>query len=208
MRPDISISSDFIVGFPGETDADFEKTMKLIEDIGFDHSFSFIYSRRPGTPAADLEDTISDAEKHARLSRLQERINAHAASISEKMVGTVQTVLVEGPSRRNPNELTGKTENMRSVNFPAPARLIGQFVDADHRSAYQLAAWARGGGIVCRPTVGTYRNDAGQRPALPNDRPQSRRLRKRRIARVIITTMKASSASASCHSSHRRRRAA
>ena len=91
--------------------------MKLIEDIGFDHSFSFIYSRRPGTPAADLEDTISDAEKHARLSRLQERINAHAASISEKMVGTVQTVLVEGPSRKNPNELTGKTENMRSVNF-------------------------------------------------------------------------------------------
>ena len=129
VRPDISISSDFIVGFPGETDADFEKTMKLIEDIGFDHSFSFIYSRRPGTPAADLEDTISDAEKHARLSRLQERINAHAASISEKMVGTVQTVLVEGPSRKNPNELTGKTENMRSVNFPAPARLIGQFVD-------------------------------------------------------------------------------
>ena len=129
VRPDISISSDFIVGFPGETDADFEKTMKLIEDIGFDHSFSFIYSRRPGTPAADLEDTISDAEKHARLSRLQERINAHAAGISEKMVGTVQTVLVEGPSRKNPNELTGKTENMRSVNFPAPARLIGQFVD-------------------------------------------------------------------------------
>ena len=127
--PGICISSDFIVGFPGETDADFEKTMKLIEDIGFDHSFSFIYSRRPGTPAADLEDTISDAEKHARLSRLQERINAHAAGISEKMVGTVQTVLVEGPSRKNPNELTGKTENMRSVNFPAPARLIGQFVD-------------------------------------------------------------------------------
>jgi len=112
-----------------KSNADFEKTMKLIEDIGFDHSFSFIYSRRPGTPAADLEDTISDAEKHARLSRLQERINAHAAGISEKMVGTVQTVLVEGPSRKNPNELTGKTENMRSVNFPAPARLIGQFVD-------------------------------------------------------------------------------
>lgn len=129
VRPDISISSDFIVGFPGETEADFEKTMKLIEDIGFDHSFSFIYSRRPGTPAADLEDKLSDAEKHARLSRLQERINAHAAGISAKMVGTVQTVLVEGPSRKNPNELTGKTENMRSVNFPAPARLIGQFVD-------------------------------------------------------------------------------
>lgn len=129
VRPDISISSDFIVGFPGETEADFQKTLQLIEDIGFDHSFSFIYSRRPGTPAADLQDTISDAEKHARLSLLQARINAHAAGISARMVGTVQTVLVEGPSRKNPNELTGKTENMRSVNFPAHPRLIGQFVD-------------------------------------------------------------------------------
>ena len=129
VRPDISISSDFIVGFPGETDADFEKTMKLITDVGFDQSFSFIYSRRPGTPAADLTDDVSDAEKHARLSRLQAQINANAAKISEAMVGSVQSVLVEGPSRKDPNELTGKTENMRSVNFPAPARLIGQFVD-------------------------------------------------------------------------------
>ena len=129
VRPDISISSDFIVGFPGETDADFEKTMKLIEDVGFDQSFSFIYSRRPGTPAADLEDTTSDADKHARLSRLQAHINEHAAGISARMVGTVQNVLVEGPSRKDPNELTGKTENMRSVNFPASSRLIGQFVD-------------------------------------------------------------------------------
>ncbi|KQZ60012.1 MULTISPECIES: tRNA (N6-isopentenyl adenosine(37)-C2)-methylthiotransferase MiaB [unclassified Lysobacter] len=129
VRPDISISSDFIVGFPGETEADFEKTMKLIEDVGFDQSFSFIYSRRPGTPAADLEDAVSDAEKHARLSRLQATINANAMRISESMVGSVQTVLVEGPSRKDPNELTGKTENMRSVNFPAPKRLIGQFVD-------------------------------------------------------------------------------
>ncbi|KGQ18650.1 tRNA-i(6)A37 methylthiotransferase [Lysobacter dokdonensis DS-58] len=129
VRPDISISSDFIVGFPGETDADFEKTMKLIEDVGFDQSFSFIYSRRPGTPAADLSDETTDAEKHARLERLQARINAHAAQISQAMVGTVQTVLVEGPSKKNPNELTGKTENMRSVNFPAHPRLIGQFVD-------------------------------------------------------------------------------
>jgi tRNA-2-methylthio-N6-dimethylallyladenosine synthase len=143
VRPDISISSDFIVGFPGETDADFEKTMTLIEDIGFDHSFSFIYSRRPGTPAADLEDTISDAEKHARLSRLQARINAHAASISEKMVGTVQTVLVEGPSRRDPNELTGKTENMRSVNFPGHPRLVGQFVDVVITEAYSNSLRAR-----------------------------------------------------------------
>ena len=129
VRPDISISSDFIVGFPGETDADFEKTMKLIEDVGFDQSFSFIYSRRPGTPAADLPDDVSDATKHARLDRLQKHINAHAARISQAMVGTVQSVLVEGPSKKNPNELTGKTENMRSVNFPGHPRLVGQFVD-------------------------------------------------------------------------------
>jgi len=129
VRPDISISSDFIVGFPGETDADFEKTMQLIEDVGFDQSFSFIYSRRPGTPAADLPDDVSDEVKHTRLSRLQATINANAAKISQAMVGSVQRVLVEGPSRKDPNELTGKTENMRSVNFPAPARLIGQFVD-------------------------------------------------------------------------------
>jgi len=135
VRPDISISSDFIVGFPGETEADFEKTMKLIEDVGFDQSFSFIYSRRPGTPASDLEDTVTAEEKHARLSRLQAHINAHAAGISQRMVGSVQTVLVEGPSRKDPNELTGKTENMRSVNFPAPARLIGQFVDVEITAA-------------------------------------------------------------------------
>lgn len=134
VRPDISISSDFIVGFPGETEADFEKTMKLIEDVGFDQSFSFIYSRRPGTPAADLADSVSSEEKHARLSRLQAAINDNARRISESMLGTTQRVLVEGPSRKNPNELTGRTENMRSVNFPAPARLIGpaligRFVD-------------------------------------------------------------------------------
>jgi len=143
VRPDISISSDFIVGFPGETDAEFEKTMKLIEDVGFDQSFSFIYSRRPGTPAADLEDTTTDAEKHARLSRLQARINEQAAAISEKMVGTVQTVLVEGPSKRNPNELTGKSENMRSVNFPGHPRLVGQFVDVVITEAYSNSLRAR-----------------------------------------------------------------
>ncbi|MEZ0469611.1 tRNA (N6-isopentenyl adenosine(37)-C2)-methylthiotransferase MiaB [Luteimonas salinilitoris] len=129
VRPDISISSDFIVGFPGETAADFDKTMKLIEDVGFDQSFSFIYSRRPGTPAADLGDATDAAEKHARLSRLQAHINANAARISQAMVGSVQSVLVEGPSRKDPNELTGKTENMRSVNFAGHPRLIGQFVD-------------------------------------------------------------------------------
>ncbi|KAF1703621.1 tRNA (N6-isopentenyl adenosine(37)-C2)-methylthiotransferase MiaB [Pseudoxanthomonas kaohsiungensis] len=129
VRPDISISSDFIVGFPGETDADFDKTMKLIEDVGFDQSFSFIYSRRPGTPAADLEDDTPEAVKHARLERLQKHINEHAAGISRRMVGSVQSVLVEGPSKKNPAELTGKTENMRSVNFPGHRRLVGQFVD-------------------------------------------------------------------------------
>ena len=129
VRPDISISSDFIVGFPGETDADFEKTMKLIEDVGFDQSYSFIYSRRPGTPAADLQDDVASEAKHARLDRLQQHISAHAATISQAMVGSVQTVLVEGPSRKDPNELTGKTENMRPVNFAGHPRLVGQFVD-------------------------------------------------------------------------------
>ena len=135
VRPDISISSDFIVGFPGETDADFDKTMKLIEEVGFDQSFSFIYSRRPGTPAADLPDDVTDAAKHARLSRLQATVNANAARISEAMVGSVQTVLVEGPSKKNPDELTGKTENMRSVNFPGHPRLVGQFVDVQITAA-------------------------------------------------------------------------
>ena len=143
VRPGISISSDFIVGFPGESDADFEKTMKLIEDVGFDQSFSFIYSRRPGTPAADLEDNVSSEEKHARLSRLQAHINAHARSISDAMVGTTQSVLVEGPSKKNPNELTGKTENMRSVNFPGNARLIGQFVDVVITEAFSNSLRAR-----------------------------------------------------------------
>ena len=129
VRPDISISSDFIVGFPGETEADFEKTMKLIEDVGFDQSFSFIYSRRPGTPAADLPDDVSDAEKHARLSRLQAHINAHSFELSKAMVGSTQRVLVTGTSRKDASELTGKTENMRQVNFAGHPRLIGQFVD-------------------------------------------------------------------------------
>ena len=129
VRPDISISSDFIVGFPGETDADFDKTMKLIEDVGFDQSFSFIYSRRPGTPAADLPDDVSDEAKHARLMRLQSHINAHSFEISKAMVGSTQRVLVTGTSRKDANELTGKTENMRQVNFAGHPRLIGGFVD-------------------------------------------------------------------------------
>ena len=128
VRPDISLSSDFIIGFPGETDADFEATMKLIEDVGFDQSFSFIYSRRPGTPAASFADDIDIAVKKQRLQRLQARINEMAADISRAMVGSVQQVLVEGPSKKNPEELCGRTENNRMVNFAGRPRMIGQFV--------------------------------------------------------------------------------
>lgn len=131
VRPDISISSDFIVGFPGETEADFEKTMKLIEEVGFDQSYSFIYSRRPGTPAADLEDDTPETVKHERLARLQATINANSTRISQTMLGSVQRVLVERHSTRDASELTGRTENMRYVNFPGNARLIGQFVDVE-----------------------------------------------------------------------------
>jgi len=128
-KPDIVISSDFIVGFPGETEKDFEATLKLVEDVGFDQSFSFIYSRRPGTPAANLADDVPEAVKGERLRRLQDLINRQAYAISDAMVGSVQRVLVERPSTRNPEELTGRTENMRYVNFPGNPRLIGQFVD-------------------------------------------------------------------------------
>ena len=131
VRPDICISSDFIVGFPGETDDDFEKTMKLIDDIGFDQSFSFIFSSRPGTPAANLADDTPMAVKQERLARLKATIDSNARKINEAMIGTVQRVLVEGPSRKDPNELTGRTENMRKVNFAGHARMIGQFVDID-----------------------------------------------------------------------------
>ncbi|GAB2660941.1 tRNA (N6-isopentenyl adenosine(37)-C2)-methylthiotransferase MiaB [Arenimonas aestuarii] len=127
--PGITISSDFIVGFPGESDRDFEATMKLIEDIGFDQSFSFAYSRRPGTPAANLHDEVPADVASARLQRLQAAINDNARRYAEAMVGTVQRVLVEGPSAKDPDELTGKTENMRNVNFPGGRRLVGQFVD-------------------------------------------------------------------------------
>ena len=131
VRPDISISTDFIVGFPGETDVDFEQTMKLIDDIGFDQSFSFIFSKRPGTPAANLPDDTSDDVKHARLAHLQNSINENARRINEAMVGTVQSVLVEKPSKKNRNEMSGRTENMRYVNFPGDARMIGQFIDVE-----------------------------------------------------------------------------
>jgi tRNA-2-methylthio-N6-dimethylallyladenosine synthase len=134
-RPDISLSSDFIIGFPGETEADFEATMKLIDDLGFDNSFSFIYSSRPGTPAADLADDTPADVKLARLSRLQKRIEEQAAIISESMVGSVQRILVEAPSKKNPNEMAGRTDNNRVVNFAGNPRLIGSFVDVTIVSA-------------------------------------------------------------------------
>jgi tRNA-2-methylthio-N6-dimethylallyladenosine synthase len=128
-RPGISLSSDFIVGFPGESAADFEQTMALIEAIGFDHSFSFIYSRRPGTPAADLPDDVPMAIKRERLARLQARIGELAAVISRDMVGRVERILVEQPSRKRSDQLCGRTENNRVVNFDGDPALIGRFVE-------------------------------------------------------------------------------
>ena len=128
-RPGISISSDFIVGFPGETDTDFDATMKLIADVGFDQSFSFIYSARPGTPAASLPDEVTADQKKRRLALLQARINQQAAAISEAMVGTTQRVLVERHARRHTGQVAGRTENMRWVNFDGDEALIGEFVE-------------------------------------------------------------------------------
>ena len=128
-RPDISLSSDFIVGFPGETDRDFRDTLQLIDDVGFDQSFSFIYSQRPGTPAATLPDPVDLATKKERLAELQSRIDTNARAISESMVGSTQRVLVEGHAKRDSAELSARTENNRVVNFPGPASLIGRMVD-------------------------------------------------------------------------------
>jgi len=128
-RPDVSISSDFIVGFPGETEADFEATLQLVDDVGFDASFSFLYSPRPGTPAASLTDDTPHEVKLGRLQRLQADLEARQQAISAAMVGTVQRVLVEGPSRKDPGELAGRTSNNRVVNFSGGVRLAGQFVD-------------------------------------------------------------------------------
>lgn len=129
VRPGLSLSSDFIVGFPGETDEDFEDTMDLIETLGFDHSYSFLYSPRPGTPAATMDDTVPVEIKRERLARLQARINAMAAEISRNMLHSVQRVLVEGVSRKDYAQLSGRTENNRVVNFAGPPQLIGQFVE-------------------------------------------------------------------------------
>jgi len=129
IRPDISISSDFIVGFPGETESDFEKTMELIHEVGFDQSFSFIYSKRPGTPASDLSDETSEETKKLRLKILQDRINQQAMSISEKMVGKTENILVTGISKKDPSQLQDRTENNRVVNFTSnDTTLIGNFL--------------------------------------------------------------------------------
>ena len=129
IRPKMSFSSDFIIGFPQETDEEFEETIGLIEKIGFDFSFSFIFSARPGTPAADMPDDVDMAVKKRRLERLQNIITQQTAEISEKMVGTTQRLLVEGESKKNSLQMTGRTENNRVVNFAGPSRLAGQFVD-------------------------------------------------------------------------------
>ena len=129
VRPGISVSSDFIVGFPGETERDFEATLRLVADMGIDQSFSFLYSRRPGTPAASLPDDVPHEIKQQRLERLQRLLDEQARQISQAMLGSVQRVLVQRPSRRNADELAGRTENNRWVNFPGPRSLIGRFID-------------------------------------------------------------------------------
>jgi tRNA-2-methylthio-N6-dimethylallyladenosine synthase len=129
VRPDISITTDIIVGFPGETDEDFAATMKLIADAGFDQSFSFLYSRRPGTPAAALPDEVPAEIKQRRLELIQERFNTQSRAISARMVGSRQRVLIERPAKRDRSELAGRTDNNRWVNFQGPAHLINQFAD-------------------------------------------------------------------------------
>ncbi|MBV6272999.1 tRNA (N6-isopentenyl adenosine(37)-C2)-methylthiotransferase MiaB [Alcaligenaceae bacterium CGII-47] len=150
VRPDITLSSDFIIGFPGETEADFQKTLDLIRQVGFDQSFSFVYSRRPGTPAADLNDDTPQAVKLDRLHRLQTLVNEQAGAISAAMVGSVQRLLVEGPSKRDPNEMKGRTENNRIVNFVGNPRLIGQMVDV---TITQTMANTLKGEILTQDTV-------------------------------------------------------
>ena len=129
VRPDIPVSTDLIVGFPGETERDFQQTLDLTEEVGFDQSYSFIYSRRPGTPAASLPDDVSPEVKSERLARLQAVLDSQARAISRRMVGSVQRVLVARPSRRDARQLAGRTENNRWVNFDGAAALINSFVD-------------------------------------------------------------------------------
>jgi tRNA-2-methylthio-N6-dimethylallyladenosine synthase len=146
VRPDISISTDVIVGFPGETEADFEATLKLVQDAGFDDSFSFVFSPRPGTPAAELADDTPAEAKQARLVRLQAQIEAQAQAISRSMVGRVERILVGGASKRDSQELFGRTANNRTVNFPGQPRLINHFIDV--RITAAMAHTLRGEIIV------------------------------------------------------------
>jgi tRNA-2-methylthio-N6-dimethylallyladenosine synthase len=129
IRPNISLSSDFIIGFPGETEAEFEETLSLIKELNFDHSYSFVYSARPGTPAAEIVDDVSEEEKKARLKRLQKQVLGQVAEISKGMIGTVQKVLVDGIAKKDQQQLMGRTENNRIVNFSAHPKLVGQFVE-------------------------------------------------------------------------------
>ena len=151
VRPGISLSSDFIVGFPGETDSDFEDTMNLIDEVRFDHSFSFVYSPRPGTPAADLPDPVPARVKKERLARLQSRIDELGRAVSESMVDSVQRVLVERPSKKDAQQLSGRTENNRVVNFPASRNLIGQFTDVRITEALPNSLRGELVDIVARP---------------------------------------------------------
>jgi tRNA-2-methylthio-N6-dimethylallyladenosine synthase len=151
VRPDISVASDFIVGFPGETERDFAATLQLIDEVGFDQSFSFIYSRRPGTPAAGLPDEVTQEEKLQRLQVLQARINGNARAISERMIGTVQRILVERPAKKDVQQLAGRTENMRWVNFDGPASLMNRFADVLITEALPNSMRGR---WVDRPAVG------------------------------------------------------
>lgn len=157
VRPNLCMSSDFIIGFPGETQEDFAATMDLIEHVGYDMSFSFIYSARPGTPAADIIDDVSEETKKGRLHILQQRINQNAQQIARNMVGTVQRVLVEGSSKKDPNELTGRTENNRVVNFAGTSDMIGEFVDIEISRVYSNSL---------RGDVVTRESDMGLRVAI------------------------------------------
>ncbi|MDB5797781.1 MAG: miaB [Paucimonas sp.] len=155
VRPNIAVSSDFIVGFPGETDADFDALMKLFDDVGFDNSYSFIYSARPGTPAANLQDDTPAEVKQARLQRLQAAIVRNTKLVNESMVGSVQRILVEGPSKRDASELQGRTDNNRVVNFqagPQGQRLVGQMLDVHITGT---STFSLRGDIVLRPETET-----------------------------------------------------
>jgi tRNA-2-methylthio-N6-dimethylallyladenosine synthase len=164
VRPDISLTSDFIVGFPGETESDFQSTLKLIDEIAFDHSFSFLYSKRPGTPAAQLEDEVPLEVKKARLEILQTQNTRRGIFISESMVGTDQRILVTGLSRNSSAELCGRTENNRVVNFAGDPALIGQMIFVTITEARRSTLRGKLKSETGIPAEGnsTYRNGGSQ----------------------------------------------